>query len=121
MATTFSVPSGKEVHLTRYQDFKGVDFKKEDTVCDNYHFPYAQNLIISKDGLVEKRPGWRKLCGGLGDIHSMKEAVIGDVSFFVLHIGTKLYKLVDTQLIEIKTKNEEEFLIDDCESVMFFM
>lgn len=95
MARQFSVPSAPAVYTTSYKDFKGVDYRAEETTCDRTRFPDAQNIIIDGTGFPEKRVGWRKLINIDDIVEGICSGYVNNRKETILQIGGKLYRYVE--------------------------
>lgn len=106
-----SAPQSKRIV---YDNFKGVDFSKDEYSVDRGRSSYCVNMISDKGGQPEKRPGWRVLTTLLGQINCIAHGTIGADSFFLIHAGNQLYKYTDDTATVLKDG------ISDAKSVIFF-
>lgn len=80
---------------TIYGGFRGVDLSKDPLLVDRQHAAYALNLISDKNGLPEKRVGYRQLHKLESPINGLFHGFVGNEQVFIAHGGTKLYKWTD--------------------------
>lgn len=78
---------------TVYTSFKGVDFSVDPSLVDESRSPYAPNLISDIGGMPEKRLGWRTIATIESPINGMWRGELTNGEVFIVHGGTKLYKL----------------------------
>ena len=78
---------------TVYTSFKGVDFSVDASLVDESRSPYAPNLISDIGGMPEKRLGWRTIAQMESPINGMWRGELSTGEAFIVHGGTKLYKL----------------------------
>ncbi len=100
MARKFSVPAAPAVYTTRYNDFKGVDYRAEDTTCERTRFPDAQNIIIEGTGFPEKRIGWRKLINIDEPVEGICTGYVNNRKETILQIGRELYRYKEDKTAE---------------------
>lgn len=81
-----------KVNRTVYENFKGVDFSKDESQVDKNHSPYCVNMISDKGGQPEKRVGWRVLGMMEKPVNAMQNGEINGIQVIIIHSGTKLYK-----------------------------
>ena len=99
---------------TVYDNFKGVDFSKDDLLVDRSRSPYCVNMISDKGGQPEKRPGWRVLAELEAPINAIEQGTVKDENIFLIHGGTKLYKWYNNTLTVLKED------INNAKSTIFF-
>ncbi|HAZ19130.1 MAG TPA: hypothetical protein DCY75_03030, partial [Clostridiales bacterium] len=84
--TVKNVPTIK-MYEKKYTSLKGVDFSTDPAKVDDYHSPWAPNLMPDSGGYPEKRPGYRTLhtySGQINGIHLFREQIL-------VHAGEKIY------------------------------
>lgn len=81
---------------TIYSSFKGVDFSVDSSLVDESRSPYAPNLISDIGGMPEKRLGWRTILELEKPINGMWRGELSTGEVFIVHGGTKLYSLKNT-------------------------
>ena len=102
---------------TIYNNFKGVDFSVDSSLVDKNRSPYALNLISDIGGMPEKRLGWRTLQQLDGKINGFFFGEINGVETYIVHAGTKLYKLD----MQNNTATVLKSGINNAKSTAFFM
>lgn len=86
------VAAAPETKRTVYDNFKGVDFSKDELLVDRGRSPYCVNMISDKGGQPEKRPGWRVLAELEKPINCIAQGTIEGENIFLIHGGSSLYE-----------------------------
>ncbi|MBE7026110.1 MAG: hypothetical protein E7410_00870 [Ruminococcaceae bacterium] len=76
-------------------EFVGVDFTSEPSKLSPKRSPEAKNMLVNKNGYVEKRTGYRRVLEAQGNVNGIFEYVCAADSntYHFAHIGTSLYKI----------------------------
>jgi len=93
MALKFSSSVPEKIYTA--DEFVGVDFTSEPSKLSPKRSPEAKNMLVNKNGYVEKRTGYRRVLEAEGNINGIFEYVCaGDSNtYHFAHIGTSLYKI----------------------------
>lgn len=108
------VASAPAVKRTVYDDFKGVDFSRDELLVDRSRSPYCVNMISDKGGQPEKRAGWRILATADKPINCIAQGTIEGKNTILVHGGTKLYLYREGELKELKAG------LNNAKSTIFF-
>ncbi len=92
MALQFRSSPSEKIYTA--DEFLGVDFASEPSKLSSKRSPNAKNMVINKNGYVEKRTGYRRVLETQGNINGMFEYICAqnDTTYHFIHVGTKLYK-----------------------------
>lgn len=88
-----SLPAMPTPKHTSYDNFRGADFSVDPSLVAKNRSPMPLNMIPDNGGNPVKRPGWRVLATLDAPINGIYKGEIAGLSSFIVHAGTKLYKV----------------------------
>ena len=93
MALKFSSSASEKIYTA--DEFVGVDFTSEPSKLSPKRSPGAKNMLVNKNGYVEKRTGYRRVLEVQGNVNGIFEYVCAADSntYHFAHVGTSLYKI----------------------------
>lgn len=114
-------------YTVSYTAMRGVDFSAQDGRSKRYRFAYLENMYkdysSDGDGIIESFPGFRRLMGFVGEIHSIysHRGTDGRV-YLVVHAGSALYRFAEADkeasvtvdpLISVENVKSHAFTLGD--------
>ncbi len=93
MALRFGSSVAEKIYTA--DEFVGVDFTSEPSKLSPKRSPEAKNMLVNKNGCVEKRTGYRRVLEAEGNINGIFEYVCAanSTTYHFAHIGTSLYRI----------------------------
>ena len=108
------IAAAPQTRRTVYNQFKGVDFSKDEYLVDRTRSPFCVNMISDKGGQPEKRAGWRILTTVEAPVNSIAQGFVKGANVVLIHGGTKLYKWQNNALTVLKNG------VNNARSAIFF-
>lgn len=99
-ARDWSTPKSYSVELSK---FRGVDLTSSVVNVDSSRSPDAPNLMPDADGFPSKRPGWETIAELEGMVHGAYKLTANGIEKRLVHAGTNLYLMTETEDGEIQT------------------
>lgn len=96
----WSTPKSYSAELSK---FRGVDLTSSVVNVDTSRSPDAPNLMPDADGFPSKRPGWETIAELEGAVHGAYKLTAGGSEKRLVHAGTKLYLMTETEDGEVQT------------------
>lgn len=90
---SFKIPNGPKKYTANLTDFLGVDFTSVD--IDSHRASNMVNLV-NNNGFLETRPGYKQIGNGIGVRPNGIWNIDKPEDCFLVHAGTKLYKVNNT-------------------------
>ncbi len=84
-----------KVSVTRYNDWRGVDYVHDEYSCSESRCPELINMISYTRGTLEGRKGFEVLHNFGMEIYSIARGFVGDAYRTFVHSGTNLYMSSD--------------------------
>ena len=92
MALRFSSSAPEKIYTA--DEFVGVDFTSEPSKLSPKRSPEAKNMLVNKNGYVEKRTGYRRVLEAVGNINGIFEYVCADDRLFRIRDSGVYHALV---------------------------
>lgn len=92
------LPTSKYNYTRSYGNFRGVELGGDGSGIDKSRLSYAENMWRDYDGdgggIIESIPGYRRIEGFGGKIHSIYLQKVGEgKDYLLIHAGTALYRM----------------------------
>lgn len=92
MALNFKSTAAEKMYVQ--EEFCGADFGTQPSKVSPKRSPETKNMLINRNGYVEKRTGYRRMLESSGNVNGIFEYICAEngAAYYFTHIGTSLYK-----------------------------
>lgn len=86
----------RDKKVVRYQNLRGVDFSRLESLVDKNHSPYCVNMMPDSSINPVKRPGWQTKYSLGDEVYNIWFCTLGGRKFMLCHCGDAIYSLGET-------------------------
>ena len=77
----------RDKKVVRYQNLRGVDFSRLESLVDKNHSPYCVNMMPDSSINPVKRPGWQTKYSLGDEVYNIWFCTVGGRIFMLCHCG----------------------------------